>query len=161
MHFHTASSKDISVISAIAQESWPPAYGGIISEEQIEYMLQKMYSESALLQQIQEGCEFLLCQTNNQIIGFASYSLLENENSKLHKLYLLSTEKGKGFGKLLLEEVMRRAKMRGARTMELQVNKKNPSKEFYHRVGFSIKAELVLDIGSGFVMDDYIMSIKL
>lgn len=158
MKIITATAKDVSIIRAIAQECWPMAYRGIISEEQIIYMLEEMYSEASLVQQMNEGCEFLLCETNNQITGFASYSLLENGNSKLHKLYLLSSEKGKGHGKLLLEEVMHRAKTRGAKKIELQVNKQNPSKEFYRLMGFEIKEELVLNIGNGFVMDDYVLT---
>jgi hypothetical protein len=55
--------------------------------------------------------------------------------------------------------VKKRAAALGARAIELQVNKKNIAQHFYLKQGFTIDRELVLDIGNGFVMDDYVMRI--
>jgi ribosomal protein S18 acetylase RimI-like enzyme len=42
------------------------------------------------------------------------------------------------------------------------VNKRNPGAiSFYKAAGFTIAREAVFDIGSGFVMDDYIMEKRL
>ncbi len=162
MSFVTATFDDIAVIRAIAYECWPVAYSNIISTEQIKYMLDKMYSESSLKSQMEEeGCEFILIQVDDKPLGFASYSVNKNHTSKLHKLYLLSNTKGKGYGKCLLEEVKRRVLLKGSKTLELQVNKNNPAIDFYRHAGFMIKEEMVVDIGNGFAMDDYLMSFKL
>jgi hypothetical protein len=39
----------------------------------------------------------------------------------------------------------------------LQVNKTNPAFHFYQKKGMYIEEEAIIDIGNGFVMDDYIM----
>jgi len=162
MKFRVASIHDVPVIQRIANECWPVAYGEILSKEQIVYMLDKMYSNTALEHQIlEEGCEFIIATIDNEPIGFASWSLLSQEIAKLHKLYLLSSRKGKGYGKKLMHEVIIRVKEVKATTLELQVNKNNPSQLFYLNYGFERADEIVIDIGGGFVMDDYLMRYKL
>jgi GNAT superfamily N-acetyltransferase len=158
MDFITATSEDLYIVRDIAHECWPVVYKGIISEHQITYMLKMMYSEESLLQQLAEGCEFIIAMEENTPVGFASFSLYKNAKSKLHKLYLYSYQKGKGSGRLLIHEVMRRARQQGAKSLELQVNKNNSAVSFYMKNGFTIKEEAVFDIGNGFVMDDYIMT---
>lgn len=162
MKFSIAALNDVPLIQSIANECWPVAYGNILSKEQIVYMLDKMYSKASLEHQIsEEGCEFVIATIENEPVGFASWSLLSKEIAKLHKLYLLSSKMGKGYGKELLHEVVLRAKEANATTIELQVNKNNRARLFYSNYGFEMASEIVIDIGSGFVMDDYLMRYKL
>lgn len=150
--------EDLSGIRAIAHEVWPIAYSDVISSKQIDYMLNLMYSDEALLHQMQEeNCEFILLSVNDEWAGFASYSEVEKQTYKLHKLYVLTKMQGTGLGKMLLDEVEKRARTKGGRTLLLQVNKNNKAKYFYERNGFVVDHELVVDIGNGFVMDDYVM----
>jgi len=162
MKFSVATTHDVPVIQRIANECWPVAYGEILSKEQIVYMLDKMYSKTLLEHQIiEEGCEFIIAVQETNPVGFASWSMIYESVAKLHKLYLLSSEKGKGYGKELLHEVVRRAKEMRATTIELQVNKNNPAQLFYLNYGFERADEIVIDIGGGYVMDDYLMRYKL
>ena len=56
-----ASVEDIKAIQAIAHKSWPVAYGEILSQEQLDYMLEKFYSDKALKENlINQGHHFLL-----------------------------------------------------------------------------------------------------
>ena len=153
-----ASSNDFAAIRTVVNEVWPIVYRELISQEQIRYMLEMMYSDESLQKQIQEeGCTFLVYESDSSVLGFASYSAIENNFYKLHKLYVYTTSHGKGIGKALLDEIKKRVAALGGRAIELQVNKKNISQHFYLKQGFAIDRELVLDIGNGFVMDDYIM----
>jgi ribosomal protein S18 acetylase RimI-like enzyme len=43
----------------------------------------------------------------------------------------------------------------------LNVNKANPTVAFYKKFGFTITEETVAHIGEGYVMDDYIMTLKI
>lgn len=158
MNFITATENEMKLVQDIAHECWPVAYKNIISEEQIHYMLEMMYSEESLLKQLAEGCEFIIAMEDNRPVGFASFSLYANGKSKLHKLYLYSHVKGRGHGSQLVKEVAHRALQKGATHLELQVNKNNPAVDFYKKNGFTIQEAAVFDIGNGFVMDDYIMS---
>ena len=56
-----------------------------------------------------------------------------------------------------MEFIEQLARRRGLVLLWLTVNKGNPSVNAYKRLGFQIAADLVMDIGGGFVMDDYRM----
>lgn len=157
-----ATTADFAAIRAVVYEVWPIAYREMITTEQIAYMLTMMYSDASLQQQVtEEGCTFLVFEQDSMIVGFASYSALENNLFKLHKLYVYTSAHGKGIGKALLDDVKKRVAAIGGQAIELQVNKKNVAQHFYLKQGFTIDRELVLDIGDGFVMDDYIMKAVL
>ncbi len=125
-------------------------------------MLEWMYSGESLRKQVDdEGCVFLVWEEETLVQGFASFSEIEPSIFKLHKLYVFTHLQGKGIGRFLLDEVKKRAAALGGKAIELQVNKKNVAQHFYTKQGFSIDRELVLDIGNGFVMDDYVMKCSL
>lgn len=151
--------KDLPVIQEIARLTWGPAYGSIISQEQIDYMLEKMYNKGVLLEQLLEGYVFLIAEINAKDVGFASYSVTDpiNKIYKLHKLYVLPECHGKGVGKFLINEVLDKIKAAGGLRLELNVNRENKAKDFYESAGFTIKETVNLDIGNGFFMNDYVM----
>lgn len=153
-----ATTADIFTIRAIAENTWPEAYGKIISEEQIRYMLDMTYNDTALLEQMQKGHQFYIADHQGQSIGFASVSQEGNEGCKLNKLYILPTIQKTGAGKALLQAVIHYTRSKQETRLFLQVNKENSAKAFYARMGFIIEKEYKLDIGNGFFMDDYIMS---
>ena len=157
-----ATAADFAAIRTVVYEVWPIAYREMITPEQIAYMLTMMYSDDALNKQVnEEGCVFLLSERDSNIEGFASYAPLSNHAFKLHKLYVYSSLHGRGIGKALLNTVKQQVKDAGGTSLELQVNKKNVAQHFYTQQGFVIDHELVLDIGDGFVMDDYVMKALL
>lgn len=151
--------EDIESIQDIASKTWPEAYVGIISEEQISYMLKKMYNKGELLSQFQQGYTFLMAEENNKDLGFAVFSIVDSTLRifKLHKLYVLPETHGKGVGKLLINEVVNLAKRAGGVSLELNVNRDNKATAFYERAGFTVKETVDLDIGNGFLMNDYVM----
>ena len=159
MSIREASTSDIPAIRSIARATWPVAYAGIITPAQIAYMLDLMYSETALLDQLQvKGHRFLLGELDGRPIGFAGFEPHHTAGrSRLHKLYVLPAVKGMGVGHALLEAVVMAAMKAGDSAVELNVNKHNPAKDFYARHGFTIERDEVIDIGHGFVMDDHVM----
>ncbi|MFZ4784485.1 MAG: GNAT family N-acetyltransferase [Flavobacteriales bacterium] len=155
---YTASLEDIEEIQQIAHRIWPISYKDIISSQQIEFMLDKMYGVDSLKKQMQdEGCEFLLIKPNERSVGFACYGRNQQGIWRLHKLYVEVDQHGKGLGKQLLQEVCRRVVARGGNELELNVNKYNPALNFYKANGFVLRREEVLDIGNNFVMDDFVL----
>lgn len=160
-----ASLEDIPLIQELSQEIWHEVYPSVISLEQIDYMLERMYSTEALREQItQLGHQFLILESGDQAVGFASYSIkseFEPERYRLHKLYLRTNLHGKGLGKELIRQICNEISKNGALKLELNVNKKNPAVGFYEHLGFYQEKETKVDIGNGFVMDDYIMVLNL
>ena len=157
LSIRTAAIADINIIRQLAEATWPDAYGEIISEEQINYMLNLIYNDGALTEQMQKGHTFFIANFNGTDIGFASVSEDGSEGCKLNKLYVLPSIQKSGAGKALLEEAINYTRIKKHNRLFLQVNKANKAKDFYIKMGFTIEKEYVLDIGNGFVMDDYIM----
>jgi GNAT superfamily N-acetyltransferase len=158
LSIRTANPSDIPTIGQLAEESWWPAYSSFISAEQISYMLNEMYSPEALVQQFREGITFLLVERNGLALGFAAFSETNTLEQvfKLHKLYLLPSEQGKGTGKLLIEEVGSQAKKLGGLILELNVNRGNKAVNFYKNQGFDVHQTLDIPYHT-FVLNDYVM----
>ena len=158
LRIRTANLSDIPTIGQLAEESWWAAYSSFISAEQISYMLTAMYAPEALAQQFSEGITFLLAERDGLAVGFAAFSETNTLEQvfKLHKLYLLPNEQGKGTGKLLIEEVGSRAKKLGGLILELNVNRGNKAVNFYKKQGFDMHQTLDIPYHT-FVLNDYIM----
>lgn len=163
IYLRKAKEEDLPIIRALAEQTWPTAYGDIIAQEQITYMLEKMYSKGELLEQMQQGHIFLIASELNDDVGFAGFSVINHDTHtfKLHKLYVLPKMQGKGVGKILMNEVVDQIKALGGKFLQLNVNRKNKAKDFYEKAGFKIKETVDLDIGNGFYMNDYMMEKKL
>jgi ribosomal protein S18 acetylase RimI-like enzyme len=157
----SASITDIELIRSLCFEVWPQTYASIISQEQIEYMLDRMYSPLSLQQQMEEGAHFILLYNDALPIGFASYQVITPTHCKLHKLYVLPTQQGKGGGRVMIQQILVEIKEKGIQHLELQVNRNNSAVTFYERLGFYKREVADFDIGNGFFMNDYIMQIDL
>ncbi len=158
-----AKDTDMPTVAALAESIWPHTYSDYISKEQLHYMLDLMYNQGELLSQLKKGYVFLMASEEDKDVGFACYSIIDRTINayKLHKIYILPEMHGKGVGKILMNEVVNLVKRNNGKTLELNVNKNNKAKDFYLKIGFKIKESVTLDIGNGFVMDDYIMELSL
>lgn len=159
---HPLDTQDISAIQRIAERAWRAHYPGIISLQQIEYMLGWMYSHDQLLRDMETGIQFTGAYTDEKLVGFAGWELVDPQTAYLHKLYLLPDTIGLGLGSQMLNWIKREAKEAGAMQLKLAVNKANfKAIKAYERNGFSQLESVCNDIGKGFVMDDYIYYIEL
>jgi ribosomal protein S18 acetylase RimI-like enzyme len=156
-----ATATDIPAIRHIAHHTWPVAYGQLLSKEQLGYMLALMYSVESLEEQMNKGHQFYIAELDGKPHGFASVSQEDENRYKLNKLYVLPGTQKTGAGKALLQQAINFAKENKGRQLFLQVKKDNPSKTFYDKQGFTVIGEVVLDIGNGYVMDDYYMAIDI
>jgi ribosomal protein S18 acetylase RimI-like enzyme len=155
-----ATVNDVSLIQDIVKKTWPVAYSNIISQQQIDYMLNLFYSDVALKNSITiKNNIFLLAKDSETCIGFASieHRYLNQSITRLHKLYILPECQGKGIGNLLLENIEKLAIKNHSNAISLNVNKYNKALLFYQKNGFEIVGEEVIDIGNNYVMDDFIM----
>lgn len=163
-HQSTAPSIEIidptrlHLIRDLAERIWPFVYPGIISQEQIRYMLELMYSDQALNRDVSEkGVTFALIHENDTPVGCIGCGP-EDGAFHLHKLYLLPECAGRGLGAAALIWVNDFALSSGYSAVKLRVNKNNHKAiRAYLRSGFVFESDLVADIGGGFVMDDHVM----
>jgi diamine N-acetyltransferase len=158
-----ATIADVATIQRLAEATWWSAYRGIISEDQIQYMLDLMYSTNALeAQMLVLGHRFLLARHGGRYVGFASYSLRDGRSSvfRLHKLYVRPDCQGAGIGQKLLRTVEEAVRRAGGKRIELNVNRENPARTFYYRLGYRVQAVVDIPLGP-FWLNDYVMSQRL
>lgn len=156
-----ATIADIPAIQQIACETWPETYGGILSQEQIDYMLQWMYDAAFIQQQMLEGHQFYLLKENSEATGFIDVQMISATETKLHKIYVLPAMQGKGYGQLLINKAKAIAAAHHAETLILNVNRHNDALGFYQKNGFVIIEEKDIPIGNGYFMNDYILEWKV
>ncbi|MCK6695395.1 MAG: GNAT family N-acetyltransferase [Thermoanaerobaculia bacterium] len=152
-----ATFSDIPLIRELAHRIWWAYYPGIITDEQIAYMLDLVYNERALGQQMtEEGQQFWLAEANGMAIGYLSVSRQEEGVYFLHKFYLDTAFRGKGLGTLAFHALQ--DQYPDLQELRLTVNRQNfNSVNFYFKVGFVIEKCMDTPIGRGFIMDDFQM----
>jgi len=156
-----ATEDDLGAVAELAGIVWRAHYPGMITHGQIDYMLERGYSRDALLRFVTApGAGLLLARDGERLIGFAGYYRVDDASAlKLDKLYVHQDYHGCGVGSRLIARVEQAASAQSADTLILQVNKNNAKAiRAYERSGFAIRESIVVDIGGGYVMDDFLMT---
>lgn len=161
LEIRSAVNDDIPAIQEIAYETWPLTYNRIISSRQIDYMLDKRYNTDTLEEEMFLGHSYIIAELNGKTIGFACFKFKEDRVYKLDKLYVNPNAQKIGAGMKLLQEVIKRVIESGGKELILQVNRKNKAVTFYQKMGFIIEREQDFEIGEGFFMNDYVMSLLI
>ncbi len=151
---------DIEPVRRLARRIWYAHYPGIITNAQIEYMLEQRYRAEVVRQELAcDGVWWELATLRGEPVGF-SCCLVTNEpgEMRLDKLYVDRERHGTGVGTRLVQSVRARSRSLGCSRLVLAVNKRNESAiAAYRHWGFEVERAMVTDIGAGFVMDDYLM----
>lgn len=156
-----AKEEDLTAIANLADIIWREHYTPIIGPEQVEYMLHKFQSTSAMSQQLLEGVSYYTLWLDDLLVGYLSF-YTKGEVLFLSKIYVLSQLRGQGIGQQAMDFIKEQTKLKGLMRIQLTVNKHNTgSITAYERMGFKKTDEVVMDIGGGFVMDDYVMELFL
>lgn len=159
----TATQKDIPLIRSLATQVFPATYQEILSPEQLDYMVEWMYSEDSLRKQMDDGHTYFIASKDGEACGYASVEQEDINLFHLQKIYVLSSFQGHKIGQHLFNEVVSFIKEHHPApcTMELNVNRSNKAVDFYKRMGMHIAREGDFDIGNGYYMNDYIMALNI
>ncbi|MDA9169101.1 MAG: GNAT family N-acetyltransferase [Crocinitomicaceae bacterium] len=155
--------EEIFLVHKLAHDIWPKAFRNIISSDQINYMLDWMYDINTLEEQVQTGHLFYVVKEDGVAKGFIGLepNYPDIEILRIHKFYVLPECQGKGMGRVLFNKAVDVAFDLDLSTLHLNVNRFNPSVEFYKHLGFKVVAEEDIDIGRDYFMEDYIMELNL
>lgn len=164
-----ATESDIHVIKSMADVVFRNTYSSILTAEQVEYMMEWMYSKQSLEKQFSDLNSFFITWCNGIPVGYMSIqkeSITEDNITvyHLHKLYVMPEWQGRGVGELLFKKACEYAthnKNSAKARIELNVNRYNKALGFYLKMGMKIAEEGDFAIGNGFYMNDYIMSREL
>lgn len=154
---------ELHLVQEIAYATWPSTFSDILSVEQIEYMLNWMYNNQQLVENLDKGNEFYGFFENDQILGFMEVeaSIQASTALKIHKLYVLPSLQGSGIGRQLILQAIVSAKVHNNNSVILNVNRFNKAVTFYQKLGFTILKEEDISIGNGFLMEDYVMQLEV
>lgn len=147
------------LVQEIAHITWPVAFGEILSRDQLAYMMDMMYSEDVLENQIHSGHEFYVYSEGGKNLGFMGVEpdYKGKKQLKIHKLYILPQQQGKGIGQQFIALAEERAKELGQEMLTLNVNRFNKALHFYENLGFTNVRSEDIDIGQGYLMEDYVL----
>ena len=158
VNIRNANVDDISTVERLAREIWPGTYGEILSQEQLDYMLDLIYDQALLRDQmLNQQHTFLMAELDGEPVAFAVFSTVEPGVCKLHKIYVHQKTQGNGIGKQLIDHIVGILQPLKFHTLRLNVNRQNKARFFYEKLGFKIVKEEDIDIGKGYFMVDYVM----
>ena len=136
------SGSDIMEVNRLAGLIWHEAYRGIVSREQIAYMIERFQSVRAITEQLAlEGYRYFLMEDEGRAVGYCGVQPRDGRLF-LSKVYLLHEARGQGRFRQMLEYLRGLCREVGA------------------RAGFREVRAQVTDIGGGYVMDDYVMELE-
>ena len=155
------NKNQIITLSELACKIWNQHFVPIIGQAQVNYMLNKFLSPTALAEQLENGYEYFLVFHQDALVGFTG---IHDENGSLFlsKLYVHVNHRGKGIASHIFKELVQICKTRNLDKIWLTCNRYNANTlAVYDHLGFEIVREEAADIGNGFIMDDYILEYKI
>lgn len=161
-HIRPMTPSDVPAICELARTIWQATYSGLIPQAQIDYMLADRYAPDRLYAQLEDPDHaWRIAWWAGEKVGFAHASF-DAGGCKLEKLYIHPDSQRRGIGRALLVDVKLFARSCAATRLWLQVNRGNTGAlKAYQQYGFVVKEARVFDIGGGFVMDDFVMELRL
>ncbi len=162
-----AAKNDLMTIQDMAEVVFRHTYRDILSDGQLEYMMEWMYSLPNLQKQLEEGNVYYIAYSDGRPCGYMSIQSEGNDEDNtavyhLHRIYVMPSDQGKGIGNALFDKAVEHAKSAAQRCrIELNVNRNNPAVGFYLKRGMKVLRQGDFHIGKGFYMNDYIMGLDL
>jgi Acetyltransferases len=164
-----AGNADLKVIHEMAEIVFRQTYKSILSPEQMDYMMEWMYSLANLQNQVNSGHVYYIAWADDEPQGYVSVrkDSVDADGTEvwhLEKIYVMPSAQGIGLGNRLLETAkqhVRDNKVSVKARIELNVNRNNPAVGFYRNQRLSILRQGDFPIGNGFYMNDYIMGIDI
>ena len=166
------SKEDQKLLADIAGEIWRGYWPSIIGEAQTEYMIEQFQSFKAIRKYMKKHDYeywFLVAtegdgdDAKKSIVGFTGgRSETDTNRFFISKIYLFPEARGHGYARRVIEFYKDLCFARGHRAMYLTVNKHNDlGIRAYNGTGFETIEAVETDIGHGYIMDDYVMELKL
>lgn len=151
---------DLALIEKYSPEIWKATYSEILSEDQIEFMLNLSYSLDSLIDQKSSGCVFFGFFSGQKFIGFTSLFPKTEDILRIEKIYLMPENQGKGVGRYSINFIKDFAGKKGFKILELNVNRNNKALNFYQKQGFKIIQEIDIPLNK-YILNDYVMQLSI
>ena len=156
------TDNQIKELVIFASEIWHEYWPCLLTIEQIDYMVNLFQSYEVVKSAVKnKGYIYKIIRYNGENAGY--FGVCPEDNKLfLSKLYVKKEFRHCGIGKSSFEHILKIARDLNKKIIYLTVNKNNKTAICaYFKWGFKNVKSVVTDIGSGFVMDDYIMEYNL
>ena len=157
-----ATEKQLIELEDAAYNVWHNYYKDIFSPEQIDYMLKKYQSKSAMKEQMSEGYIYYMLLSDGKLAGYMCV-LTQSNHVFLSRLYIKAEYRRQGLARRALshlENVFTNPELgfTHIKKIVLRVERKNNfAINVYEHLGFKkVRAE-DRNIGGGFVCCEYVM----
>ncbi len=154
------NNPQIETVARLAKIIWTEHFNEMIGPEAVAYMIETFQSKPAIIKQIKEqGYTYYLIQPGQKAIGYAGICLnKEKDELFVSKLYLLSSQRGKGYGKQVMQFLENMARKHQVSKISLTVYHKNTTAiQAYKKMGFRHTGSIKRDIGKNIIIHDYTM----
>lgn len=151
---------ELDEIAHLAKVTWNDHYPAMVGQEQVDYMLDKIYSHESMQDQLRnKGHKFYFIVLEGEKVGFLSLSqskVNEQAETFIHKFYILAQKQKSGLGSQVMKLIYN--EYPNSNSYKLTVNRQNfKSINFYFKNGFIIESVADFDIGEGYFMNDFVM----
>lgn len=156
------SSEQMKATSDLAREIWNQHFICILSQDQIDYMVDEFQSPKAIAAQINnEGYEYYNFVLDGERIGYFGICEKPDNTLFISKLYIKKSFRGNSYARQAFEFIKDKARNNGNTMIWLTVNIHNNAIKIYEKLGMKRIRSEITEIGHGYVMDDHIYGFKL
>lgn len=158
------NNTQIETVARLAKIIWTGYFNEMIGPEAVAYMIETFQSKPAIMKQIKEqGYTYYLIQPEEKAIGYAGICVKKDKDELfLSKLYLLPSQRGKGYGKQVMQFLEDMAKKQQVCKISLTVYHKNKTAiQAYKKMGFIHTGSVKRDIGNHIIIHDYTMEKRI
>jgi len=161
-----ATEKQIIDMEQAVRHIWIEYYKNIFSEDQIEYMLRIYHSKEAIRKQIQSGTVYMILMSGDETIGYTSY-YIENDILYLPRLCIKHEYRRNGLARQVIERIEKiflssENGLSHIKKIQRNLSVRNDlAIHIYEHLGFYKKKRVVVDLGSGYFSEDYVMEKRI
>lgn len=135
------NKEDCVHVQKIITKSWQDTYKGIVNDDFLN-LLSENEGERIIASQNsfdENNNQELVLEIDKEIVGFVKYGESNDDNYKdygeINALYILNQFKGFGYGRLLVQEAVKKLVLNGFDKMIIGCLDGNPSNDFYKHLG--------------------------
>lgn len=153
---------EVETVAALAHGIWNECYHDMLPQGQIDYMTEKFQNQAAIRKQMEEeGYVYFLARVGDENAGYLGVQPKDGRLF-LSKIYFLAKFRGMGLAREAFAFLDGFARERSCGAVWLTVHKYNErAKAVYAKAGFALVDGIVMEIGNGYVMDDYVFERKV
>jgi len=145
--------QQLIIIRRLALFIWPIKFRFILSRGQVQYMLQQFFNLNYLKRRLSNSEQLFLIVDKKKYIGFASIKRISDTTIKLQQLFFHPDYQNIGVAKWVMENLGLQCQQ-----LEITMNKNNKQAlRSAYKNCFRLRRSICIDIGCGFIMDDYVL----